>query len=438
MKVPHKRAKKLPKTFHPPLAISVHGIRTRGVWQKEFAAVMSGTPTKTESFDYGTYGLLRFLTPGVKDQKINEFYAWYSEKVQSNPRVKLDRYDRRPSVVAHSLGSWIVAHAMLRFDDIRFDKIIMAGSILKTDFDWATLFARGQVSQVVNECGKRDPWPKFSSLFVAKTGTAGRDGFRWFESCVRDEPYEFGHSDAVLRAHIQSHWVPILNAPPVAKLSLVHGREIGNRQLFSDWLDHTGTVIDAEAYGHLPDYPGVEIPRGLSLEWIRINPDIYTFLVDQTGNSPAGYLNAMPLDEACYGSIRNEKLNDNQVPAEALLEFDGPRKVLKVYLMSVAIEESYRNTGQGINHYAYVQLLTGFLDKLKYYAEKYGTKVSHFLATAWTAEGLKICESLSMTKVGENKYGLPIYEVDLEVLRRDPEQNSSLVLKHLLKTYALF
>jgi hypothetical protein len=37
--------------YWPPLAISVHGIRTHGEWQKTFASALSGSPTKTEPFE---------------------------------------------------------------------------------------------------------------------------------------------------------------------------------------------------------------------------------------------------------------------------------------------------------------------------------------------------------------------------------------------------
>jgi len=42
------------------------------------------------------------------------------------------------------------------------------------------------------------------------------------------------------------------------------GMRIQNCQLFSETLDQAGTVIDNEAYGNLPHYPDVQIPRGLS------------------------------------------------------------------------------------------------------------------------------------------------------------------------------
>src|SRR5271165_4676513 len=125
--------------YHPPLAISIHGIRTHGEWQKVFDSVISGSPTVVDSFDYGKYGPTRFLIPACNRRKVDEFYDWWGTKVKSCHEVDLACYDRRPSIVAHSFGTWIAANAMLKFEDIRVDKLIFAGSVLPRDFDWDTL-----------------------------------------------------------------------------------------------------------------------------------------------------------------------------------------------------------------------------------------------------------------------------------------------------------
>src|SRR4029077_19686684 len=113
MAVAQRMDSRKPKNYCPPLVISVHGIRTHGAWQKTFATAMSGSPAKIESFDYGKYGLIRFLMPASNDRLVNRFYDWFGTVTRNAANVDLDRYDRRPSVVAHSLGSWIVGNAML-------------------------------------------------------------------------------------------------------------------------------------------------------------------------------------------------------------------------------------------------------------------------------------------------------------------------------------
>jgi pimeloyl-ACP methyl ester carboxylesterase len=421
--------------YYPPLVISIHGILTHGEWQKVFASGMSTLPTQVESFYYGYYGLLRFLTPPFNKRMVDKFYNWYALAVKSCRGVDLERYDKRPSVVAHSLGSWIVGNAMLKHEDMRFDKLILAGSILPRDFDWMTLFARDQVDFVRNECGKEDRWPRRARRFVAGTGTGGSEGFEWFGRSVDNVRCEWsGHSDPLMRQHIEKHWLPVLRQAP-SPLALLHGRDIHDGDRFSEILDHTGTIIDDEAFGNLLHYPEAEIPRGLSLTWIKVNPDIYTFLIDRQTRRPAGYINAMPVDDALYSNIRAGRVADNKVPASSIRPFLPTEKNLKIYLMSIAIAEKYRRWGDGILQQAYVQLLTGFLDKLFYYAKNHGIRATHFLATAWTDEGRKMCEFFAMTEVGKDEFGDSILELDLQSLQYATLRKIPSPLRRLLQLY---
>ena len=178
--------------YRPAVVFSIHGIRTHGNWQKEFAGAMGEASPRVESFDYGKYGLYKFLIPPFNRRMIDKFYEWYSQTVKTIPAVDLDCYDRRPSAVAHSLGTWILCSAMLKFPDMRFDKLVLTGSVLPRDFDWCTLFARDQVSSVRKECGRMDRWPGLARRFVANTGTAGVKGFEWFDTQSRTKPKTFG------------------------------------------------------------------------------------------------------------------------------------------------------------------------------------------------------------------------------------------------------
>jgi hypothetical protein len=397
---------------------------------------MSGKSlTKIESFDYGRYGLRRFLIPAFNRRLVDRFYDWYGNLVRSCSAVDIDQYNKRPSIVAHSLGSWVVGNAMLKFEDIRFDKIIFAGSILPRDFDWGSLFAKDQVAAVRNECGMKDPWPKWASRIVAQTGTGGSGGFEWLSSAVENVPCEwFGHSDALMRQHMEQLWIPFLLRSP-SPLKLLHGRDIQDGKEFSKTLDHTGTIIDREAFGNLPHYSDVEIPRGLSLTWIKVNPDIYTFLIDREHGEPAGYINAMPVEDALYTEIRTGKVGDNEILSNQIIPYVGSRKMLKVYMMSIAIAEKFRRWGDGIFQQAYVQLQTGFLDKLAHYGKHHGVRVTHLLATAWTPEGRRICEFFGMTEVGKDKFGDSIFELDLGSLRQMPDAKLIPALRRLVKVY---
>lgn len=64
----------------------------------------------------------------------------------------------RPSIVAHSFGTYIFGNALMRYPFLRFNKVLLCGSILPADFPWDVLVDRGQVQAVRNEHGARDTW----------------------------------------------------------------------------------------------------------------------------------------------------------------------------------------------------------------------------------------------------------------------------------------
>jgi pimeloyl-ACP methyl ester carboxylesterase len=405
--------KRITKAFRPTLYMSIHGIRTDAKWQKEFADAASGQ-TRVATYDYGYYGLFKFLMPWRDRKQIDKFYHWYCSTINDRSNgVDTSHFDKRPSLVAHSLGTLIACRAMQLYSDIVFDKIILCGSILSSDFDWGTLFARDQVSLVRNEFGTSDRWPGFSGLIRKSDGIAGEQGFDWFDSAVQNVRVEgFRHSDFQMKPHIRNFWLPFLKQSPLP-LCILHGRNIKDAEFFSKTLDHTGTVIDRQVFGSLPNYSSVEIERGRSIRWIGINPDIYTFLIHRETREAVGYINAMPVEKPLYEKIRDGLVSDNQISEKDIVPF-GNDDATRIYLMSIAIDENHRNCGEGLFDNPYVQLVTAFLDKLTFYFKNKNVKVTHLLATAWTSQGTRICQSLGMKEVGHDKFNDPVYEVEID------------------------
>jgi hypothetical protein len=264
---------------------------------------------------------------------------------------------------------------------------------------------------------------------VRRAGTGGSEGFICFAPSLENVPYEFfEHSTSLMRSHIERRWVPFLKARP-SPLTLMHGREIAGKDQFLKILDSTGDDIDENVFGNLAHFDA--IPDGLAESWIRVNPDIYTFLIDSRDGVPAGYINAMPVIEKAYAEIRAGEKLDHQITAEDVAPF-ATKASLKMYLMSIAISEDIRNWGQGVFQNSYMQLLKGFFDKLAWYAKNEKIQVTHLLATAWTAEGRRICEQFGMCEIGRNKHDYPIFELDF----RQIEPSSAIPpLKRLLGVY---
>lgn len=163
--------------FRPPAVISVHGIRTHGLWQKVLSEVLSDELIPTRSFDYGYFSSFRLVSPPARRRMVNSFRDYYGTLMREK-RLRHDNPRRRLSVIAHSFGSYIVGHCMQTYADVAFDKVILCGSILPRDFDWAKIFARGQVNFVRNERGWNDRWAGSAGLVSRLMGGSGRYGFR--------------------------------------------------------------------------------------------------------------------------------------------------------------------------------------------------------------------------------------------------------------------
>ncbi len=399
--------------FRPRLVICLHGIRTWGRWQKRIAEVLSSYNIRFKLFDFGWYGLPKFFSARSNEAMIDYFFDEYSQTVNQHPSpIDPANYRKRPSIIAHSFGTYIVGWAMLKYDCIKVDKLILCGSILPRDFDWATLLARDQVNLVRNEYGVRDFWSRVVRYFVKRTGSSGRDGFKILSTVIDDQRFEdFRHSDYFHRGHMEAHWVPFLEIPPVS-LVVCHGREIDDREEFASILRETRGYIDTPSFGSLPHHEDAALPWGLSLSWIESEPDIYTFLMDRQ-NKLQGYINAMPVQKEVFEKIKAGTILDKELKREFLAPYVSGEP-LSVYIMSIATAPGIRNSSQGLFSMSVEKLLNAFIDKLIYYADKTGTSVREFVAVPWTREGLKLCRVFGMQSVGTDRFSNPIYYLSLE------------------------
>ena len=231
-------------------------------------------------------------------------------------------------MAAHSFGTWIVCNAMLKYSEIRFDKLLLCASILPPDFDWAKLFTRDQVAMVQNECGHKDPWPKWSYRYAPGTGRSGADGFIWFDSLVSNKHYDYHtHSDFLALPYMREHWLPFFRQPP-NPLSIKHGRDVQSEQEFIEIFADTDQ-LDTKAFGI--KYGSVYITDDMAINWIRANPDIYTFLTDRRSGQTVGYLNALPLSSNIYKKLRRGKANDNDISGADVVSYENDQR-LKIYL----------------------------------------------------------------------------------------------------------
>jgi hypothetical protein len=191
----------------------LHGIRTLAVWQKGLSDLASsrGWACRLDRWSYGRFSLLAFFMPLTREAKLNWLRRQYDAEIHDR-RLDIEQ-GQTPSVVAHSFGTYILGYTLLRFDFIRFNKVILCGSILPADFPWDRLIERGQVQAVRNEYGVRDPWVRWVRWFVRGTGPSGASGFTCRHDRLEQEEFEYDHGDYFGIDHMEDRWLPFLNRP---------------------------------------------------------------------------------------------------------------------------------------------------------------------------------------------------------------------------------
>jgi hypothetical protein len=157
----------------------------------------------------------------------------------------LDAYARlrdargTPAVIAHSLGSYLVARALIDHPaEVAFRGLVFFGSVVSPDYDWAIVIRRGQVPAryVRNEVGLHD-WPLRWARLLGSAGypygPAGLEGFRRGSGRPSlDHPYAGAVGARGLARYCRDVWLPFLElqAPLSAGPALRPGRREPSRR----------------------------------------------------------------------------------------------------------------------------------------------------------------------------------------------------------------
>jgi len=431
--------------YVPPLVMSVHGIRTYAEWQYTLAEVLNRRCIQFKMRRFGYYPVTSFVRSARNQRHVDEFFDWYSAVVREFNTVDSADATKRPSVIAHSFGSFIVGYSALKYREIKFDKVILCGSILPVDFDWHTLFIRDQVGRVRNECGGQDIWVSLAPVGVRGTGTSGRTGFAFLGSRCANDRYDYHkHSDFFQVAHIEQAWLPFLSVEP-SRFIIVHGGNIPDDKTYETYI-HRTRAIDRVRYGRLPAHSTVAIPFRYSRQWREANRDIYTFIVDRTSGKVCGYINAMPLTDDVFEKVMTGELLDNQIPGGAVLPYVRDQ-VLKVYFLSIAVAPPQTFPTRAHYDEAVENLVDALFGQLRMYGSSRGIRVEEVGAIGWTPEGerlsrhhfgmtqtatLKIPET---TVAGANTVEHPIFRLKLSREAAGAPARIHRGLSKLLDTY---
>ncbi len=204
------------------VVISLHGIKTRGTWQKEMTSALNVADLVHEPLDYGDFAALRFLCPGQREKQMESFREEYTQ-------IRERYSDTTPSIIAHSFGTYIVANCMEKYTEVRFDRIIFCGAIVRKDYPWSKQVQTDCVSRVLNDYGRLDRWARIVQWVVEDAGPSGLSGFddEANGAVVQRCHPKFKHSDYFYRLNYQDNWIPFLKGTDPSALP-DEGRRLRN------------------------------------------------------------------------------------------------------------------------------------------------------------------------------------------------------------------
>jgi len=216
--------------------VAIHGMNTSGAWQEEFTWTVSTTWGRSVPVAVYKYGKVI----------ASVLMTWRRHNLQRSLRDKLaalrhearaQGYDGNPDVIAHSFGTWLFGHllkdelARKSDDHLRFGRVILAGCILRPDFDWRSIKDEKLVQDVLNHYGTEDRVVPLAHATIRDSGPSGRRGFDG-DQVINIRASGFGHSDVLsidkrfdsdvtyLSNSYQRYWRPFLTLPQKELLNI--------------------------------------------------------------------------------------------------------------------------------------------------------------------------------------------------------------------------
>lgn len=191
----------------------IHGIRTPATWHESVDQLLRAADNSVNpvSLGYGYFDLFKFLVPSKLIRR-----TYISDIADELSRLAKDEKTKRLSIIAHSYGTFLTAHALRQAIDVKVSVLILCGSIVPRKFPWHSFGDRLGIidenqygnARVLNDCGWRDVWPVFAHTITWGYGSSGRFGFR--TGIVKDRFHNLRHSDFFEAEHVNKFWVPAI------------------------------------------------------------------------------------------------------------------------------------------------------------------------------------------------------------------------------------
>jgi pimeloyl-ACP methyl ester carboxylesterase len=165
----------------------LHGIRDLGEWSAEFETELRNNLAKEDrdtlavvSVRYGYFSMGSFLLRPDRQKYVRWFMDQYTETLARFPNAT------RIDFLGHSNGTYLLASALEQYSEMKIDRIVFAGSVVRQDYDWNRLLGH-QVQEVVNYISVDDAivalFPRFFEPLRWLGNDVGSGGFNGFTNC---------------------------------------------------------------------------------------------------------------------------------------------------------------------------------------------------------------------------------------------------------------
>jgi hypothetical protein len=197
-------------------ALVLHGMNTRGVCQEELNWLVSRTYGRSVPVAIYKYGVVR---PGaILTFRLKALTRQLIARIRHlSGQTEETGFGGVPDVLAHSLGTWLLGHALQKDPTLRVGRVILTGCILRPDFDWAALIAKNQVEAVLCHYGTKDFWAGVAHYVIPDSGPSGRRGFNDTTAIIHFKSPGVHHSDFFLEQRMSAFygeiWQQFLTSP---------------------------------------------------------------------------------------------------------------------------------------------------------------------------------------------------------------------------------
>lgn len=298
------------------IVVTIHGIRTRGVWQKEITPYLARYNLIPYHIDYGWFNAIKF------------FFPWWREKqVQSIRKELRELVDKvgtnQVSIISHSFGTFIAMEALLRENGgLKYDRVVLTGSILPRKFDWINLLPENKkwVLAVYNYRATSD-WVVSFAAFASyqlrwisrlNAGASGRKEFFQKSPFLLDHVIEGNHSETHNPLSYEQ-WARFIAYPflPDDLLDKIRVEMQYLRSFAARILKTNADLIRVNFFAFIDG--ALRIVPGATDNMLYA-PELDIQIEPGHGGTGVAYLNLAP----CIISVKRGKCWDNSLPTDEL------------------------------------------------------------------------------------------------------------------------